>query len=48
MAERAGNRDATIFRLESARDPDEKSAAAKAFRAWAEAAGLLMEARAAA
>jgi hypothetical protein len=46
LAEREGNRDATIFRLESAREPDAKANAAKAFRAWAEAAGVLIEARA--
>lgn len=45
VAEREGNRDATIFRLESARDSEQSALAENAFRAWIEAAGLLIEAQ---
>jgi hypothetical protein len=42
---RYANREGVLFRLQSARTPDEKRDAANAFRGWLDATGLRVAAR---
>lgn len=42
---RYANREGVLFRLQSAHTPDQKRAAANAFRGWLDATGLLVTAR---